>query len=125
MARETEYISWSRKRKARLWLGLLLPPAAWAFHVQAAYLASEYGCLGGTFAWNHVITIAAAALSIAGGATAFSEWRDAGAKLEDESEDRASWHRFIGQLGMGAGALFTLTIIAQWLPTIMGVSCEK
>ena len=109
----------------RLWIGMLLPPVAWAIQLQSLYLTSEYGCHTSDFMWNHVVVVAALALSLLGGAIAWREWLKSGASVDAESADRVSRSRFMALLGILTASLFTVLIFAQWLPTLMGVPCDK
>ena len=108
-----------------LWLGLLLPPAAWAIQLQTVYLTSEYGCIHNDFLPNHLVSIFAILLSVAGGAIARRNWLESGNKWQTEENGVAARSRFMAILGMLTSALFTLVIFAQWLPTLLGVPCDK
>jgi hypothetical protein len=105
-----------------LWVGLLLPPAAWGMQLQGLYLASEYGCATSDFTWNHGVVIVGLILSITGRAIAWRLWSKSGST--DENAEM-SLRSFMSMLGVLSGALFTVTIFAQWLPTLMGVPCDK
>ena len=109
----------------RLWIGMLLPPLAWAAQLQSLYLASEYGCATSDFIWNHVVAVIALALSLLGGAIAWREWLKSGASVEAEAGDLASRSRFMALIGILTASLFTILIFAQWLPTLTGVPCDK
>ena len=112
-------------RALRLWLGLLLPPIAWSVHVQTLYLTSEYGCFTSDFLWNHVASAAAFAVSLAGGVIAWREWGLANQQPESDPGNSPHAGTFMAILGVMGGALFSLVIAAQWLPTLMGVPCDK
>ena len=109
----------------RLWIGMLLPPAAWVVQLQTLWLTSEYGCKTSDFFWNHVVSIIALAVSIVGGLVAVREWRSAGAGTNDDDATRKSRRLFMAMIGIMTGSLFTIVIFALWLPTLMGVPCEK
>lgn len=108
-----------------LWLGFLLPPAVWAIQLQTVYLTSEAGCKSGDFTANHLVSIFAILFSIAGGAISWRNWLETGKGWKSEAADAVSRSRFMAILGMLTSALFTLLIFAQWLPTILGVPCDK
>lgn len=112
-------------RSFRLWIGLLLPPITWAAQLQTVYLTSERGCMVMDFTWNHIVSIAAAAIAAVAFLVAFSEWKAAGRGTGDEAADPATRRRFMAILGMLMGALFTALILATWLPTLIGVPCSK
>jgi hypothetical protein len=112
-------------RSLRLWIGMLVPPAAWAVQLQSLYLTSEFGCRSSDFTWNHVVVVAALIVSVLAGFIAWREWSQSGGSDEDEDGDRMSRRRFMALLGVLTSALFSITILAQWLPTLMGVPCDK
>ena len=109
----------------RLWLGMLLPPAAWAVQLQTVYLTSDYGCRSGVFLPNHLVSVFAVLASIAGGAIAWGCWLEAGKGWRAEDAGALSRSRFMAIIGMLESGLFTLLIFAQWLPTLLGVPCDK
>jgi hypothetical protein len=114
-----------KERSLRLWIGMLVPPAAWAVQLQSLYLTSEFGCRSSDFTWNHVVVVVALIVSILAGFIAWREWSQSGRSDEDEGGDRMSRRRFMSLLGVLTSALFSVTILAQWLPTLMGVPCDK
>jgi hypothetical protein len=109
----------------RLWTGILLAPIAWGVQLQSVYLSSEYGCFAGNFTWNHILSAIALFAAMIGGAIAWREWNAAGASTEAEGRDRMSRRRFMALIGILGSALFSVTIFAQWLPTLTGVPCGK
>jgi len=109
----------------RLWIGMLLPPIAWAIQLQAMWLTSEYGCFTSDFMWNHVVSIIGLVVSAIGALIAYLEyrkWEPAGDNARFEAGSR---RRFMAMVGVMSGALFTVIIFAQWLPTLLGVPCDK
>ena len=108
-----------------LWLGFLLPPILWAIQLQTIYLTSGSGCKTGDFTANHLVSIFALLFSIAGGAISWRNWLEAGKGWKSESASSVDRSRFMAILGMLGAGLFTLLIFAQWLPTLLGVPCDK
>jgi hypothetical protein len=108
-----------------LWLGFLLPPIAWAVQLQTVYLLSEYGCGSGNFLPNHIASAGALILSVCGGLVSWRNWMKAGGEWKSEKAEPLARSRFMAILGVLSGALFTLIIFAQWLPTLLGVPCDK
>jgi hypothetical protein len=78
----------------RLWIGLLLPPIAWAVQLQSLYLTSEYGCYNSDFTWNHVVVIAALLISLTGWGIAAREWSASGRGTNDDAGDSMSRRRW-------------------------------
>ena len=112
-------------RALRLWTGMLLPPAAWATQVQVLWLTSEYGCFTSDFTWNHLASGIALLFAVVGLVIALVEWRSANGGTDDDDASLSSRRRFMVLIGIMMGALFTVVIFAQWLPTLTGVPCDK
>jgi hypothetical protein len=125
MEAETKNEFSAAKVGLRLWLGILLPPAAWAIQLQTVYLTSETGCRSNDFTANHLVSVFAILLSTIGGVIAWSSWLESGKGWKAEDAGTISRSRFMAILGMLLGGLFTLLIFAQWLPTLFGVPCDK
>lgn len=109
----------------RLWIGMLLPPVAWAIQLQAMWLTSEYGCETSDFMWNHVVSITGLVVSAVGTFVAYSEYRKWAPAGDNARFELGSRRRFMAMVGVMSGALFTVVIFAQWLPTLLGVPCDK
>jgi hypothetical protein len=114
-----------KRGQLALWLGFLLPPTAWALQLQIVYLLSEYGCGTGNFLPNHIASAIALVLSAFGGLFSWHNWMKAGGEWKSEEAGTIARSRFLAILGVLTGALFTIVIFAQWLPTIVGVPCEN
>lgn len=108
-----------------LWVGFLLPPAAWALQLQTLYLLSEYACATGDVLPNHIAAAVALILSLTGGVISWLNWQRAGSKWPGEQAGVIPRSRFLSALGLLSSALFSATIFAQWLPMILGVPCGK
>ena len=104
---------------------MLLPPIAWAVQLQAMWLTSEYGCYTSDFLWNHVVSITGLVVSAIGWYIAYAEYREWAAIGDNAMHDPRSRRRFMAMVGVMTGALFTVLIFAQWLPTLLGVPCDK
>lgn len=109
----------------RRWIGFFLPPVAWAIQLQTLYLTSFYGCISSDFRWNHVVSIAAILVSVFGGVITWRSWPPGEYEPTKEKGEPVVRKRFMGILGLAAAFLFTVVIIAQWLPTLLGVPCSK
>ena len=112
-------------RALRLWIGMLLPPVAWSVQLEAMWLTSEYGCYTSDFLWNHVVSLTGLIVSAIGWYIAYAEYREWAAIGDNAMHDARSRRRFMAMVGVMSGALFTVLIFAQWLPTILGVPCDK
>ena len=109
----------------RLWIGMLLPAIAWSVSLEVIYLSSEYGCASSNFTFNHVAVVIAFAASLLGGVVAWREWTASGSGYDEDGGDQNSRRRFMALLGILGSALFSIAILAQWMPTLMGVPCGK
>ena len=109
----------------RLWTGMLLAPVAWAIQLQLVYLTSEFGCFTSDFLWNHIVSGLMLVVALVGGVIAWSEWVAAGATTDEQGGDRMSRRRFMALIGILTSSLFSVTIVAQWLPTLLRVPCGK
>ena len=108
-----------------LWAGLLLPVVAWSIYLEALYLLSGYGCQHGNFAANHVAAVLALGTSLFGGAVSFKNLKGAGVQWPDQQPEPLIRSRFMAVLGILTSALLSVLIFAQWLPTLLGVPCDK
>jgi hypothetical protein len=102
------------------WLGLLLPSAAWAVTLEAVYLTNGYSCAGTNVGWSHLSSALGLVFCLIGGVIA---WWSLGAA--GDSRNRATVIHFMGKLGVGSAVLFALLTIAQWLPLIYAIPCNK
>ena len=122
---EAKEIGVTPSRVLPLWGGILISPIAWAIQLQALWLTSEYGCITSDFTWNHVVSVCALIVSAIGVAFAVSEHRKWDHAGDNSGPDHDSRRRFMSMVGLMSSALFTVLIIALWLPTLTGVPCGK
>jgi hypothetical protein len=108
-----------------LWVGFLLPPLAWSVALETLYLFSDYGCETLNFMPNHIVSASALLLSLIGGAVAWRNWKRSGAQWPGDDSGPIPRSRFMAALGLLTCPLFSALIIAQWLPTALGVPCGK
>ncbi|HEY0426697.1 MAG TPA: hypothetical protein VGC76_02720 [Pyrinomonadaceae bacterium] len=125
MAAEVKKKFSEKSGQLRLWIGLLLPPLIWAAQLETVYLLSDYGCATANFLPIHIASAAALILSVSGGLISWHNWMKAGGEWKSEAAEPLARSRFLAILGVLTGALFSLVIFAQWLPTILGVPCDK
>jgi hypothetical protein len=108
-----------------LWLGLLVPIAAWVLHQQISYLLAYWVCGGGSSAVLHLWALAMLGVALLGGYLSFKSWRDSGKGWTDDGGSVQDWARFMALGGLMAAALFGLAIIAQWLPVFYVDPCAR
>lgn len=122
---ETQKEFSEKSGQLRLWIGLLLPPVAWALQLQTLYMLAQYVCANGNPLTFHLASIIALILSLLGGFVAWRSWQQTGANEPAKSPGPLPRSRFMAALGVLTGMLFTVVIFAQWLPMLLGVPCEK
>jgi hypothetical protein len=105
----------------RLWLGLTLPPFAWAMQMGTMYALQPWLCVHGQMRpLNDVISLMAAGVALAGGMIA---WRRHRALASSSPEQRSLRARFMASLGVALSAMFVLVILALWLPNHLMSPC--
>lgn len=98
--------------RAAQWFAVVAPPLAWAAQQQLAYQWVPSACTTGATAPLHLVHAAALLVTISAGIVA---WRERGRQpaAEPPAPER---HRFVTLFGVLTSGLFTLVILAQWLP---------
>jgi hypothetical protein len=123
---------------AALWFGLFGAPAAWSLQLLVSYALVAHGCyprsvpltaplVGGVRTIALVASLAALAVGLAAGATAWRSWRaschehrgDHSALLEI-GEGRT---RFMALAGMLVAAVFLLAIVMNAVPLFLVPAC--
>jgi hypothetical protein len=107
-----------------IWTGLLVPPIAWAFQLQANYVLVSVTCQQGSRWPLYLVTLIALLITLAAG---FGAWRALVRVNGSYSEDGgspASVARFMSILGLMTSALFLLVIIAQAVPGFIFHGCQ-
>jgi hypothetical protein len=108
-----------------LWIGLVLPPMAWAIQLQALWLTSEWACAKSDFKWNHIVAVIALSIAVSGALIAWTQARATAETPKETTIERPQTRDFMSVLGTVLGIFFTIVIFAQWLPTLTGVPCSK
>jgi hypothetical protein len=106
------------------WVGLLLPAATFFAHLQIGYVLIPYACTTHQDIWVHVVGILAVVLSLAGNMAAWRTWMRAGREVPGEGPGTMAHTRFLGAVGLGMGAIFTLILIAQWIAGLFIGTCQ-
>lgn len=118
------------------WIGLFLPAASFFTHLQVGYVLVPLACTTHDDLWVHVAGIASVILSALGTLVAYRVWmraRDAdvhaaetAGSLTQRHDTPRSWTRlkFMGAVGTGMGAIFTLILLAQWLAGFAIGTCQ-
>lgn len=112
------------RRIAALWTGLLLPPVAFLLNLELNYALVPRSCLR-----NDVLLVQAAQtlcllLALGGGLVAWRVWRAEGAEWPGGEGGAVGRTRFMAGLGLLLSAMFTLVIVAQWIPGFALSPCQ-
>jgi len=101
----------------KLWAGILAGPSAWVAQLSLVYPIAQLACHAGFAPQHprslHAISIAALVLITVGAALSW--------QLRNRNGQRV---RFMAQLGLLMCALFTLVVIATWVPPFIIHNCE-
>jgi hypothetical protein len=72
----------------------------------------------------HLVHGACLLVALAGAAIAWRIWTSAGAQWPEDAGGPVARTRFMAGLGLAVSALFGLTILAQWIPTLTLHPCQ-
>ena len=122
------------KRAALLvWFGVFAAPAAWALQhvtgIELQYASCHDNAPGPGFdfnvdAWTLVITLAAAAIAVAGGLASVAAWRATREAEEDDAPPAGRIH-FLSVIGMTITPLFLAIILMSGLGVVFLPSCVQ
>jgi hypothetical protein len=107
-----------------LWIGLLLPPIAWALQMQVNYWMVRGACARLSNVSLFVVTLVAVTLVLLAGVSAWLGWRKVGQKWPSSFGDSISRRRFMAVLGLFMTGMFLLVIVAQGIAAIMIQPCQ-
>ena len=116
----------SREERAPLlqWIGMLLPAATFFAHLQLGYVLVPWSCVVRQAVWVHVAGVASVVLAVAGTLAAWLTWMRAGRAEPGEGPGSLPRTRFLGAVGLGMGAIFTLILFAQWIAAFFIDVCQ-
>ncbi|HWC74507.1 MAG TPA: hypothetical protein VG454_11270 [Gemmatimonadales bacterium] len=107
-----------RRGSLALWFAVFGAPVAWFAGLVASYFAVHEVCRVHSPLGPRLVSFAALAVAIAAGLTA----RAISANAKDRAADRT---RFMGQVGMMAGAVFSLILVLQLVATLFLPGCHE
>ena len=111
-------------RLVALWSGVLLAPTAFLLNLEVGYLAVPLSCARGSGLVLHLVHGACLLVALAGAAVAWRSWTTAGTHWSGDAGGPGARSRFMAGLGLAGSALFGLTIVAQWIPTMTLHPCQ-
>jgi cytochrome c-type biogenesis protein CcmH/NrfG len=95
----------------RLWVGILLPPTAWAAMLGMQFSLTNERCVSGLRLPMHLIAIIAVVVAILPAVLAWPRWR----AIEATSAP-AERTRFMSGVAVGSSAIFTLVTLLSAVP---------
>ena len=113
-----------RRRIAVLWTGLLLAPIAFLINLEVGYAFVTASCDRGDQLLIHLTHLACLLLSLGGAWAAWRVWQAEGAEWPGQGGGPLGRTRFMAGLGLLTGAMFTLVILAQWIPGFLLSPCQ-
>lgn len=99
-----------------LWFALFGPPAAWFASLVVGYFAVHEVCRVHSPLAPRIVSLVALVVALAAGVTGRAIW------LRHEAQERT---RFIAQLGVLSGSLFSLIILLQIVATLLIPGCHE
>jgi hypothetical protein len=107
-----------------LWAANLLGPLASLVGLELGYVLAERACVTGQTLPLHLSFLGTLLLATLGSLLGWREWRRGADTPDGENGGRAERSRFLALLGMIAGGLFGLTILAQWSASLFLHPCQ-
>lgn len=106
--------------------GMLLPPLATLAGMQVAYAVVDATCRTGRHDVPAVHIVRLVTLLIVSGAgyVAWREWQSVGTEHPGDGGSRGTRTRLTGWIGVFSAGLFSLVVIAQWLPAFFLSPCQ-
>ena len=108
-----------------LWIGVLLPPIAWAVQMQTNYTLASFECHGGSRTPVFLIAAVALLVTLATGTVAVFNFQRVRALWNDNESGIGSRQAFLAALGVLTSGMFSLVIIAQGVATMMIHPCLR
>jgi hypothetical protein len=107
-----------------LWIGLLVPPAAFLLNLEVAYALVPTACSSRNQLIVHVVHLVCLALAVIGGFSAWRVWISGGKTWPGDEGGAHGRSRFMAGMGLLTSALFVLVIVAQWIPSFLMDPCQ-
>jgi hypothetical protein len=108
-----------------LWISALGGPVAFLVNLQASYTMVDWACNTGHDWAVHVAHVIALMLAVAAALLGLALWRRVGREWPDSGGSSASRSRLLAAIGALGGALFAVSIVAQWIPVMVLGTCLR
>ena len=89
---------------------------AWALHLSIVYFLVGPVCYYGGVWTMHVVSVVLLVVTLGTVLASYHFWKQSRKDVMRDLEGRGGWLSFLSMFGMGSGLLFSLTIIATWVP---------
>ena len=106
--------------------GILLPPLATLAGMQVAYAVVDATCRTGRHDVPavHIVRLVTLLIVLGAGYLAWREWQSVGVEHPGDGGSRGTRTRFTAWIGVFSAGLFSLVVIAQWLPAFFLTPCQ-
>jgi hypothetical protein len=108
-----------------LWFGALAGPIAWGLRLLIAYPLVYVACSLESMIPIHVVSLAMAALSVAGAVVSWRSWRALGGDSRRLMEGPLTRDRFMAFSGVAFGIFFLVVILVEWSPSFFVDPCAE
>jgi hypothetical protein len=108
-----------------LWTAVLVGPFVFLLNLQVNYVMLDWACPTGNEWALHIMHAVSIAIAAGGAVVSRSFWQRAGGSWPDSAGGSAARTRLLGAVGVLSGALFALSIAAQWLTLMIQGTCLR
>jgi len=108
-----------------LWTTVLSGPLVFLLNLQVNYVMVDWACNTGNDWSLHVVHLVSLVLTAAGGLLGLALWRRIGESWPDPGAGSVSRSRLLAALGALGGALFAVSILAQWITVMVLGTCLR
>jgi hypothetical protein len=105
--------------------GVLLPALAFLLNLEIEYVVVPWSCANDANMAVRLVPIALLIVALVGGLVAWREWTAAGRGWPADDHGVIARARFLAVLGLLSSGLFTMLIIAQWMPSFFFGPCIR
>ena len=108
-----------------LWTSVLGSPLVFLLNLEVSYVMVDWACTNG-HAWAlHIVHLCSLVLAAGAALLGLSLWRQLDGAWPDAGGGSASQSRFLAAVGTLGGALFAISIVAQWIPVMVLGPCPR
>jgi hypothetical protein len=125
MAAETQQYFLQTRGILALGSGFFVGPFSFLLHLQLNYMLVSWACATGRSFVLHLVTLGTVLLTAGAAILAWRNWQETGREWPSDSGGVVSRSRFLAVLGLLLSVLFLLTIIAQWMATLVLSPCQR